>query len=179
MGDHQAGNVVLRHNLFRQSQYLLRRGGVKGGSVFVQKQQLGRYQRRHQQRQRLTLAAGQQTHGMIHPVFQPQLQLRQLFPESGTILRRDHGEGRPFFRRPQIGQRQIFLDGHAGGGAFQGVLKEPADEFAALVIRKTGDILPVQTDGSLVHHERTGDRAEQGGFARAVGAENGDKIAAI
>ena len=116
---------------------------------------------------------------MIHPVFQPQLQLRQLFPELGAIPRRDHGEGRPFFRRPQIGQRQIFLDGHAGRGAFQGVLKEPADEFAALVIRKTGDILPVQTDGSLVHHERAGDRAEQGGFARAVGAENGDKIAGV
>ena len=116
---------------------------------------------------------------MIHPVFQPQLQLRQLFLESGAILRRDHGEGRPFFRRPQVGQRQIFLNGHVGRGAFQGILEKAADEFTALEIREIGDVLPVQPNSPLVHHEGTGDRAEQGGFARAVGAENGDEIAAV
>ena len=48
MGDHQTGDVVLRHNLFGQFQHLFRSGRVQGGSVLIQQQQFGRHQSGHQ-----------------------------------------------------------------------------------------------------------------------------------
>ena len=57
VGDHQAGQVVFGHDLFRQFQHLVRRGGIQGGGVLVQQQQFRRDQRGHQQGQCLALAA--------------------------------------------------------------------------------------------------------------------------
>ena len=76
----------------------------------------------------------------------------------------------------QIGQRKVFLNGHVGCGALERVLKQVADDLAALVLRLKGDILSTQQDAALVGDEAAGDGVEQGGFARTVGAHDGGKI---
>ena len=78
---------------------------------------------------------------------------------------------------PQIGQRKVLLNGHVGGSALERVLKQVSDDLAALVFRFKGDVLPAQKDATLIRDEAAGDGIEQGGFARAVGAHDGGKIA--
>lgn len=176
VGNHQAGDGVFRHDLFSQLQHLFRRGRVQGGSVLIQQQQLGGNQGSHQQRQRLALAAGEQTHHRVHPVLQPQSQLGQFLPELPALCGRDHGEGRPGFGGPQVGQSQIFLNGHVGSSPLQRVLKHPADEFTALIVREPGDVLPVQGHSSGIRLEGSRNGVEHGGLACAVGAQDGDEI---
>ena len=77
----------------------------------------------------------------------------------------------------QIGQRKVFLDGHVGRGALEGVLKQVADDLAALVLRLKSDVLSAQNDAALVGDEPAGNGIEQGGFACAVGADDGGKVA--
>ena len=63
----------------RDSQYLRRRLRVKRGGMLIEQKELRRAQRRHQQRQRLTLSAGKQADLAAHAVFQSQPQRAQLF----------------------------------------------------------------------------------------------------
>ena len=63
--------------------------------------------------------------------------------------------------------------------AAQRVLKQPPDEPAAPVLRLKRDVLPVQHDAAFVHIEAARDRAEQRGFSRAVGADDGHKFARV
>ena len=44
----------------------------------------------------------------------------------------------------QIGQRKVFLNGHVGPRPLERVLKQVADDLAALVLRRKGDILSAQ-----------------------------------
>ena len=176
MGNHQAGNGVFRHDLPGEVQHLFRGGGVQGGGVLIQQQQLGGDQGGHQQGQCLTLAAGQKTHHGVHPVLQPQTQLGQLLPEFLPLCRGNHGKGGAGVGGPEIGQGQVFLNGHVGGGAFQGVLEHPADEFAPLIVRQPGDVHSVQNHLAGIRLKGSGDGVEHGGFACAVGAENGDEV---
>ena len=76
----------------------------------------------------------------------------------------------------QVGQRKIFLNGHVGGCAFEGILEQVADDLAALVLRLKGDVLPAQHDAALVGDEPAGDGIEQGGLSRAVGTHDGGKV---
>ena len=41
---------------------------------------------------------------------------------------------------PEVGQGQIFLNGHVGSGAPEGVLEEAAYKLAPLVVRHLGDV---------------------------------------
>ena len=77
------------------------------------------------------------------------------------------------------GQGQVFLDGHVGGGALQRVLEKTADILASLEVRLGCNVPAVQDHGTGVGPESTGDGTEEGGFARTVGAQDGDKIALI
>ena len=168
---------MLFDDFLGQLQHLFRGAGIQGGGVFVQKQQLGGYQGGHQQRQRLALSAGEEAHRVLHPVLQTKPQLAKPLPEVLPVLFGDHGEGTALVGSPQVGQGQIFLDGHVGGGTLQGVLEHPADEFTALVVRQTGDVLAVENDGAGVGGEGAGDGAKKGTFARAVGTQHGNKVA--
>ena len=76
----------------------------------------------------------------------------------------------------QIGQCKVFLNGHVGCRALERVLKQVADDLAALVLRLKGDILSAQQNAALVGDEAAGDGVEQGGFARAIGAHDGGKV---
>ena len=76
----------------------------------------------------------------------------------------------------QIGQRKVFFNGHVGSRALERVLKQVADDLAALMLRLKGDVLSAQQDAALIRDKAAGDGVEQGGFARAVGAHDGGKI---
>ena len=80
VGDHEGGEVVLLHDLVGQSQHLVSGLGVQSGSVLVQQQQLRLLQGGHQQRQRLTLTAGEQAHLGGKAVLKPQIQRFQQSP---------------------------------------------------------------------------------------------------
>ena len=161
----------------RQRQHLFRRGGVQRRRVLVQHQKLRRDHRRHQQRQRLPLPAGQQPHRRVHAVLQPQSQLRQLLPEALPLLFRHAGEGRHMLRRPQVRQREVFLDGEMRRCPFHGILKHSSDILAAFVLRAVGDVFPVQQDPAAAREERAADQVEQGAFACPVGADHRHEIA--
>ena len=145
--------------------------------MFIQKQQLGRHQGGHQQRQRLPLTAGQQTHRGVHPVFQSQTQHGKLFPETFPVCLADHGKRGCVGGCPHIRQRQVFLNGHIGGSALQRILEKAADILAALEIGKMGDILAIQNHTAAIRGKGTGDGTEQSGFTGTVGAQNSDEVA--
>ena len=153
--------------------------GIQGSGVFIQKQQFGGYQGGHQQSQCLALAAGKQAYAVIHTVFQPQLQLCQTLPEVCPVGLADPGEGGGMTGCPHVGQSQIFFDGHIGGCALQGILEQPADEFASFEIRQGGNILAIQDHPTGVRLESAGNGTEESGLACTVGAQNGDEIAFV
>ena len=72
--DHHSHQAVFAHNLIRQLQHLGRRVRIQRRRVLVQQQQLWLFQRGHQQRQCLTLAARQQPHLGGHAILQAQTQ---------------------------------------------------------------------------------------------------------
>ena len=85
---------------------------------------LGADEGSHEQGKRLPLPAGEQPHRLLHAVLQPHVQQSKLFAEERLILAGDAGEdGVGCGACPQVGQRQIFLNGHVGRGALERVLK--------------------------------------------------------
>ncbi len=143
--------------------------------MFVQQQELRLLQGGHQQRQCLTLSAGQKTclHG--HPVFQAKAQNFQPFPVKGPLLFR-HAPPKAPLLSPAIGKGQIFLNLHIGGRAHHGVLEYPPDKGRAAKFRQAGHVRPVDEDAPLIHGPHARHRVEHGGLARAVAANDGDKI---
>ena len=82
---------------------------------------------------------------------QPHTQPGELFPEQGLVgLGHPAEKGALVLGGAQVGQSQILLDGHVGGGAPHGVLEQSADPAAAAVSRLIGDVRPVQ-GLSLIH----------------------------
>ena len=145
--------------------------------MLVQQQELGGNEGGHEQGQRLPLAAGKQSHRLLHAVLKAHIQQRQLFAEHFLVLAGDAGEdGVGRGAGTQIGQRKVFLNGHVGCRALERVLKQVADDLAALVLRRKGDVLSAQQNAALVGNKAAGDGVEQGGFARAVGAHDGGKV---
>ena len=174
--DHQRGQPVFGHDAVGQLQHLGGGGGVECGGVLVEQEKLRLLQRRHQQRQRLALAAGQKADLGRHAVFKPKAQRRKLFAVQ-LALRLCHAPAeRPPLAAAQ-GQRQIFLQLHVRGRAHHGVLEHAADEGGALVLRQIGDVRPAEHDRTAVHGPHAGHGVEQRGFSGAVSADDGDEIA--
>ena len=178
VGDHQGGEVALRHKTVGKLQHLGGGFGVQGGGVFIQQQHLGLFHNGHKQGKRLPLAAGKQADLGGKTILQPQVQLREEPAEIFTIGGGD-GPAEPAAFAAAGRQRHIFLDPHIGGGAHHGVLEHTAQKAGALFLRKIGDVLAINGDGAAIHREGAGNGIEQGGFPRAVAADDGDKIAVI
>ena len=76
-------------------------------------------------------------------------------------------------------QRKVFVNLHGGGGTHHGVLEHAPDVLCALMLRQAGDVLPVHEDLAHINGPHTGNGVQHGGLARAVAADNGDKIAVL
>ena len=143
--------------------------------MLVQQQKLGGHHGGHQQRQGLPLAAGEQPHRLAHPVLQAHVQLLQLVPEHLPVLLGKALEG-VSVGGAEIGQGQVFLNGHVGGRALQRVLEQPPDAAAPLVLRQKGDVRAAQGNAAGIHIKAAADGVEQGGLSRAVGADDRDEL---
>ena len=172
MGNHQAGDVVFLHDVLRQLQHLFRRSGIQRRRMLIQQQHLRHVIGGHQQRQRLALSAGQQSHRLAHPVLQSHAQQTEPIPECLFICVGNPGEPAAVSGC----QRQVFLNAHVRRAAPHRVLEQPADLPCPLVFRHHGHVLSAQVDGSGIQHKASADRVEQGGFSRSVRADNAHKV---
>jgi len=122
------------------------------------------------------LNARQQTDLGGHPVFQSQIKNPQLLLIELPVRLGDTGpEGSGL--APACRQRKVFLDLHSCGSAHHGVLKHAPDERRALIVRETGDVVPVDDDRAAVHGPYARYRVEKRRLACAVAADHGDEIA--
>lgn len=172
VGDHESGDMVFRDGLTGDFQHLFCRGGVQSGGMLIQQKELRRLEGGHHQRQRLALAAGKQTHRLLHPILQAHVQLSQLFPEGGLFRPGHMAEPAAGGRR----QREIFLNGHVGCAAAHRILEQTADLAGALIFRQEGDISSVQINAAAVGEKAAADGVKESGFSCAVGADDGDEI---
>ena len=120
--DHERREVVLLHDAVGQLQNLRRRARVERSRMLVEQQQLRLLQRRHQQRQRLPLTAGEQTDLCRHTVLKTEIQGTQTLLIIGTLCFR-HAPAQPAALAAPRRQREIFFDLHGGCGAHHGVLE--------------------------------------------------------
>ena len=167
--------MILRHKLVGQLQHLGGGLGVQSSGVLVQEQELGLFQRGHQQRQRLTLAAGEKAHLAGEPVLQAKAQTAEhlLVP---VLLGLGKAPPKPPLLTPAGRQGQILHDLHGGRGAHHGVLEHPADEGRPPVLRQVGDIGAADGDGALVHRPGAGHGVEHGALSGAVAADDGAEV---
>ena len=176
MGDHHGGETVFLHDAVGKLQHLCRRRGVERGGVLVEQQQPRLLERRHQQRYRLPLSAGEQADLRCQPVLQPEIQLAQPLAVHVALLAVDVPAKPELFSAP-VGESEIFFELHIRGGAHHGVLKDAPDERRALIVRETGDVVPVDDDRAAVHGPYARYRVEKRRLACAVAADHGDEIA--
>ena len=80
---------------------------------------------------------------------------------------------------PEIGNGKILFNVHMGRSTLQRVLEQMTDHFTAAIFPQERDVLTVQLNGALIYIEITGNCAKHGGFACAVGADNGGKLSGI
>ena len=118
--DHECREAALCHDVLRDRENLLRRLGVECRRVLIEKQELRRGHRRHEQRQGLTLAAGQQADLGFEPVFKPEVQPRQKFFEL-RALRLGNAPAQPRRIAAARGDGEVFLNHHARRRAHHGV----------------------------------------------------------
>ncbi len=153
---------------------MVRALGIERRRVFIQQQQLGFQPRGHQQRQRLALAAGERTDGVVETAFQPHLERGDTFPQRFHQMRRQ-SPAEPTRMPTSARQRKIFSDRHRGRGAAERVLKHAADEPRTFVLRPFCDVVIGKPYGAFIDVERTRDGIQQRGFSRAVHAEHDDE----
>ena len=178
VGDHHGGELVFAHDAVREFEHLGRRRGVERRGVLVEQQQLRLLQGGHEQRQRLALAAGEQADLRRHAVLKAEAKALELLMIFLALRLRDAPAQRALLAAAR-GEGEVLLDLHVRGRAHHGVLEHAPQKAGALFLRKIGDILAIDGDGAAIHREGAGNGIEQGGFPRAVAADDGDKIAVI
>ena len=146
--------------------------------MLVQQQELGLFEGRHQQRDSLALTAGEQTDLAGHTVFQPQIQRFEQLVVFVVLLLRDADFERAG-KTPAGRQGQVLVDLHRRGGAHHRVLEHAANVLGTLVLGQAGHILPVNNDFAHIHRPDARDGVQHRGFARAVAADDRDKVAVL
>ena len=124
--------------------------------MLVQQQELGLFEGRHQQRDSLALTAGEQTDLAGHTVFQPQIQRFEQLVVFVVLLLRDADLERAG-KTPAGRQGQVLVDLHRRGGAHH----------------------RVNNDFAHIHRPDARDGVQHRGFARAVAADDRDKVAVL
>ena len=146
--------------------------------MLIQQQQLRLLQGCHQQGQCLALAAGKQTDLGGHPFLQAQIQHLQLFDIPFPVCGRN-APAQGAALAPAVCHGQILFNLHGCGSTHHGVLEYTAQVGSPLVFRQTGNVLPVQKDGSGIHLNGSGHRIQHGRLTRAVAADDGDEVPVV
>ena len=126
---HQCGEIVACDNLFGDLQHLICGFRIERCGMLVEQQQIRLAQGGHQQGQRLTLTAGQQTNLTGHAILQSQTERCQLFAVQLAFLVRNAGAEAALLTAA-VCQRQILLN--ARGGLAGAVAADDGNEIAVL-----------------------------------------------
>ena len=169
---------MLLHDAVRQVKHLGCRARVERGGVLVEKQQLRLLQRRHQERQRLPLAAGEQTDLRGHALLKAEIERMQALLVLGTLRLCDAP-----FQSPVLpaagGEGEVFFDLHGGRGAHHGILKHAAEKRGTLMLRQAGDVRAVNDDFAAVDLKRARNGVQHSRLPCPVAADDSDEIAVV
>lgn len=159
MRHHQRGQLLLFDQLPRQAQDLPPGAWIERGGMFVKKKELWLPDRRHEERQRLTLAAGKLADFRLRPVLEPKIELPELRKEKLLFA-----PANPPVQRPALSaadrNRQVLFDRHVRGGPHHRVLKNAPDPLRPLKFREIGNIDAVDRDRPGVQVKPAGDRVQ-------------------
>ena len=108
---------------------------------------------------------------ILHPLFR--IGDAHLFQQLQCLF---VGLGLGHLEVPEHSLHDLLADGHGGVKAGHGVLEHAADVGGALVLPQFGHVGAVNDDLAAVHRPHTSHSVQHGGFARAVAADDGDKI---
>src|SRR5690606_23058723 len=177
VGDHHGGKPAFRHDAGSELQHEIGRARVKRRRVFVEQQDAGRLQRRHQQADCLALPPGQQPDTVGEAVFQPQPERGQPFAKA-LAHRGLYRAPETAARAPQLRERHVFFDGQVFAGAGHGILEHARHAAGALPDRLARDIGALDLDAAGINGQVARDGIQKRGLAGAIGADDGDELAA-
>src|SRR5699024_8161705 len=175
VGDHEGGEPLARDDLVRQVTHERRPLGVERRGVLIEQEDLGVREARHEQRERLALAAGEQAHPGPQAVLEPEIQRAQLLDEPGPAGL-CHSPPEPAGLPAPEREGEVLLDGQIRGRARERVLEHPAHVAGALELLEALHRLAVDGDRARIHPEPAGDGIEQGRLPRPVGTDDRDEI---
>ena len=176
--DHERGQMVFGDDGVGELEHLGGCRRIEGGGVLVEQEQPGILQRRHEKRQRLPLAAGQQSDLDAHAVLKPEAQRLQPLVEHLALCGRDlPAQAAPSAAPCREGE--ILFDHHVRGRAGHGVLEHAPQQARALVVGQAGHVLAADDDAAAVDGPGARHRVEKRGLAGAVAADHGDEVAAV
>ena len=153
-------------------------GGVEGGGVLVEEQELRLHEAGHEQGQGLALAAGEQAGAGGHAVLEAQVEAGELLAEAFALALADapcEGAAAAAAR----GEGEVFLNRHRRRGAHHRVLEDAADVLGALELALAGYVHAVYAYRAAVYLKGARDGVEHRALARAVAAYDRDKVAVV
>lgn len=132
----------------------------------------------HQQGQRLTLAARQQSRLRGEPILQPQLKLGELLGEE-LLLVLGHSPAEPTGVATLVRERHVLLDGQIRARPRHWVLEHPADDLGPHMVTLLGHLGVIDPDTPLVRCHLSRNGVEHRRLARTIGADDRDELAMV
>ena len=176
--NHQGRKLLFSNDFFRNLQHLGRSFRIKCGGVLVKEQKLRPDKRRHEERERLALAAREKADVRRHAVFKTEAEAAQERSEvfaSRLLLAPAKREPPP----AAVGDGEVLLDHHAGGRSAHWILEDASDEGGALVLGHARNIHAVDCDRPFVDREDAGNGVEKRRLPGAVRADHRAEVARL
>ena len=175
VSDHQCRKVIAVYDHICNLQNFGSCFRIKSCGMFIQKQKLWFLKRCHQKSKSLSLTTREKPYFRSQSVFQTKTKNFQELFVFFALCFSDSGAEKTGFSAAFC-KCKVFFDPHRGGGAHHRVLEHAADECRALVLGQVRDVGAVDDDLAGVDKERAGGGVEHRGLARAVAADNRDKV---
>ena len=142
--------------------------------MFVEQEQLGAPVGSHEQGERLPLAPGEAADRVVEAVLQSHPERPDPVAELGDLAP-GHRPSEAAGKAPPGRQGEVLGDGERRRSAGQRILKDPADQPCAAMLRPVSDLPAGQSDRAGIDPERPGDRVQGRALARAVGPDHDDE----
>ena len=121
--------------------------------MFIQQQKIGLEPARHQERESLSLPAGQTADGISQPVFKSHVQGPDTVPQLALELLIQR-PSEPARLATLCCKRQVLSDGHRGRGATERILKDASNQGCPFVLGPFGDVMSTQVYLPTVRNKR-------------------------